>query len=96
MQDAADKIDDPIVRAQALKIAAANIRLLELQLRRAQASAIREAMLTRTAASVAAELDISRDRLYQILAEGDESASAESPPAAPLVVGSCKQDDPTA
>ena len=79
VQDAASKIDNPIDRARALEVAAGNIPMLQMRLRQARASAIREAMMSGTATSVAADLGISRARLYQILADDEEQAT--SPPA---------------
>lgn len=72
VQQAADKIEDPIVRARALEIAAGNVPILQTRIRQARAEAIRRAMAHATVTSVAAELGISRARLYQVIADIDD------------------------
>jgi hypothetical protein len=72
VQEAAAKIEDPIDRARALEVAAGNVPELQFRIRQARADAIREAMQTGTATSVAQELGISRARLYQVLADVDD------------------------
>lgn len=64
---AANSLSDPIDRARALEVAARNVPDVQLKLRRARAEAIQEAVAARTATSVAAELGITRQRLYKIL-----------------------------
>lgn len=68
----AEMLTDPIDRARSLEEAAANIPLLQRQLRLARAAAIREAIASRSATSVAAELGVSRSRLYKILEGTDQ------------------------
>lgn len=64
---AADRIEDPIERAKAIEDASRLVPDLQHSLRVERADAIREALETRTATSVAAELGISRSRLYKVL-----------------------------
>jgi hypothetical protein len=71
---AAAAIEDPIDRERALKRAAECIPELQNQLRLARAAAIREAVETRSATSVAAEMGISRSRLYKVLEGADRDA----------------------
>lgn len=65
--ESAQHISDPIDRCRALEVAARNIPVVQQQLRQGRADAIREALATRSATDVAAELGISRTRLYKIL-----------------------------
>lgn len=66
---AAEKIDDPIARERALKSAAQCVPELQNQLRLARAAAIRDAVKSRSVVDVAAEMGISRSRLYKVLEE---------------------------
>lgn len=69
VQDAASTIEKPIDRARALEVAPGTIAMLHRPIRQARALAIREAMVSGTATSVAADLGISRARLHQVLAD---------------------------
>lgn len=64
---AAEQITDPIARCHALEEATENLRAVQQQLRQGRAAAIRAARKDRSATDVAAELGISRVRLYKIL-----------------------------
>lgn len=69
IEDAAAAIPDPLDRARALEVAGGGIPDLQRSIRKARAAAIAQALATRTATSVAADLGISRARLYQILGD---------------------------
>jgi integrase len=64
---AAQQISDPLVRADSLEQASANVVVLQQRIREERAKAIREAISVSSATAVADELNISRTRLYKIL-----------------------------
>ena len=68
VRKAASRIDDPIMRAEAIGDAAFNIPALQQDLRRQRADAIREALAGgASAASVAEQLGISRQMISKVL-----------------------------